>query len=824
MAKNTGLSDKEIKKIKEVLKGKKAPKGDSSTAMERSLKAQREGGYGAGIKEWFKTGQLERQAAGKKTNRAAIFRGLGMDNVASIVETLFEKSATEEEQAAAKKELGLDKKEKKVSGSGFSMSTSKQLLSRFKVVSENIAVIRKDVEFIKDRLSPKQFDAKKEGGKDNEKQRVQFDPLAPHGEQFRQVNEMGQVTTLKVGTGHLKSATMKAAMLGKPTAPKAAKATGKVAATKAPKAAKASGKMAKVKIPKAGKTTGKLSMIGAATKMTAAPKMPKAAPAAPKKFEDPAEASPFDDDIAKGLEKDPMTGVMTMLTSMDKKLDKILKQGGPGGSMFDDLMFISNFAKIAGPILSTVGGVLGPMAAVGAAAFIGYQVGSWLEKEFKLGDKVASAVDTVAGFFGGGTKAKQEKESSKQIEKLADFRNKSLEGTGWKYVAPAKPGEAGSLLDPNGKKVAVKEAPDDIKQKLGYGSKPPAGDKATAAPSTTAAPAASATPSAQPSAPSAPPSPSSPPSAPSAPPSASAPMTSAATEPSGPSMPAPSGGDKETMDMIKANEGYRLEPYKDSLGLWTVGVGHLIGNGKTLPDEWNRRFTPEEVDSLFAKDYSEHKDAAEDIPGFNNLDKKGQGALTDMTFNMGKVWWKKWPTFTKFMKNKDVTNAANSLQDSKWYTQVKGRAVRNVALIKNSATSTPASTTPTESVDKSAMVASTMAAPAASTAAPAPTAPAASAAAPTPAVASTGTATPAQTTNGAAIDAGTREMDAGKAAAMAAPAPVVVAASSSSPAAPSKLPSNPLPKALVRAAESTFARALAKDYSHPTAFTTVGTI
>jgi lysozyme len=33
-----------------------------------------------------------------------------------------------------------------------------------------------------------------------------------------------------------------------------------------------------------------------------------------------------------------------------------------------------------------------------------------------------------------------------------------------------------------------------------------------------------------------------------------------------------------------------------------VGVGHLIGDGKTLPPEWNRTFSPDEVDSLLAAD------------------------------------------------------------------------------------------------------------------------------------------------------------------------------------------------------------------------------
>ena len=56
------------------------------------------------------------------------------------------------------------------------------------------------------------------------------------------------------------------------------------------------------------------------------------------------------------------------------------------------------------------------------------------------------------------------------------------------------------------------------------------------------------------------------------------------------------------IDMLKHHEGVRCKPYRDCVGLWTVGVGHLIGDGKSLPDEWNKTFTMEEVDALLRKD------------------------------------------------------------------------------------------------------------------------------------------------------------------------------------------------------------------------------
>lgn len=54
--------------------------------------------------------------------------------------------------------------------------------------------------------------------------------------------------------------------------------------------------------------------------------------------------------------------------------------------------------------------------------------------------------------------------------------------------------------------------------------------------------------------------------------------------------------------LIKHHEGVRNRPYRCPAGLWTVGVGHLIGDGKSLPDTWNRVFTQEEIDGILKRD------------------------------------------------------------------------------------------------------------------------------------------------------------------------------------------------------------------------------
>ena len=59
---------------------------------------------------------------------------------------------------------------------------------------------------------------------------------------------------------------------------------------------------------------------------------------------------------------------------------------------------------------------------------------------------------------------------------------------------------------------------------------------------------------------------------------------------------------KAAIALIKHHEGVRSRPYRCPARLWTVGVGHLIGDGKLLPDSYNRTFTQEEIDGILKSD------------------------------------------------------------------------------------------------------------------------------------------------------------------------------------------------------------------------------
>jgi len=306
--------------------------------------------------------------------------------------------------------------------------------------------------------------------------------------------------------------------------------------------------------------------------------------------------------------------------------------------------------------------------------------------------------------------------------------------------------------------------------------------------------------------------------------SASTPMSSASsppqptaappvTPPPPPSKSSTGGGDADVKGMIRRHEGVRFKPYKDSLGLWTVGVGHLIGDGKTLPPEYDREFTQQEVDAMFDKDFEYHQAAAEKIPGYDDLNPKGQGALTDLTFNMGPSWYKKWPKFTSFLSAGNTEGAAQSLETSKWYGQVGRRAPEVVSMLRaggeGDAAGLPESKpsqsgTPSESAGLKAAASDggTM-------------------------VASTGgnTPRPVQSTTGSEMAAQSNDYQNTQMVAQNQPpsAPVIVNNNSGGNSQP-PTPKAPLPKAGTRSDDGSFMRALAKDFSHPSAFTTVSMV
>ena len=169
--------------------------------------------------------------------------------------------------------------------------------------------------------------------------------------------------------------------------------------------------------------------------------------------------------------------------------------------------------------------------------------------------------------------------------------------------------------------------------------------------------------------------------------------------------PGTSFAEPDIKQMIIGHEGSIEFPYKDSRGLWTIGVGHLIGDGKSLPPEYsayknnggpndkNNNKTPamteSQIQELFNKDYEKHKKIAMRTPGWELANDRGKAAMIDLAFNMG-AWHEKevdgkleWKNTVAALERGDFEAAAEGLSNSRWYKQVKDRGPTIVEMIRN---------------------------------------------------------------------------------------------------------------------------------------------
>ena len=87
--------------------------------------------------------------------------------------------------------------------------------------------------------------------------------------------------------------------------------------------------------------------------------------------------------------------------------------------------------------------------------------------------------------------------------------------------------------------------------------------------------------------------------------------------------------------LIKHHEGVRNKPYRCPAGLWTVGVGHLIGDGKQLPDGYNKTFTDREIDKILKADLRRFELGLSKLLPNVPLKQNEFDALISFCFNLG---------------------------------------------------------------------------------------------------------------------------------------------------------------------------------------------
>jgi lysozyme len=87
--------------------------------------------------------------------------------------------------------------------------------------------------------------------------------------------------------------------------------------------------------------------------------------------------------------------------------------------------------------------------------------------------------------------------------------------------------------------------------------------------------------------------------------------------------------------LLRHHEGVRNKPYQCPAKLWTVGIGHLIGDGKTLPPEWNKTFTNEEIDAILKRDLNRFELGVHKMLPNVRLRQHEFDSLVSFCFNLG---------------------------------------------------------------------------------------------------------------------------------------------------------------------------------------------
>ena len=141
---------------------------------------------------------------------------------------------------------------------------------------------------------------------------------------------------------------------------------------------------------------------------------------------------------------------------------------------------------------------------------------------------------------------------------------------------------------------------------------------------------------------------------------------------------------KEFVDEIKVFEGTKeyqkkmgyvkngkFIKYKDSLGYWTIGYGHLILEG----ENFDNGIDDSTADTMIIHDITNAANDAKKL--FTKykmkLPERAQYVLTGMVFQLGIQKTSKFVNFLTALSKNDYKKAANEMRNSAWYKQTPNR-------------------------------------------------------------------------------------------------------------------------------------------------------
>ena len=143
------------------------------------------------------------------------------------------------------------------------------------------------------------------------------------------------------------------------------------------------------------------------------------------------------------------------------------------------------------------------------------------------------------------------------------------------------------------------------------------------------------------------------------------------------------------IEKLVAAEGLRLQVYKDTLGIDTIGIGRNLEDRGITKQELDELDIPS-IDHVYKYGITEADAvylATNDVqiveeelvrahPCVDRLDSVRQLICIDMAFNMGVPRLCKFKKMWAAIEAEDYPTAAKEMLDSRWAKQVKGRATK----------------------------------------------------------------------------------------------------------------------------------------------------
>lgn len=124
------------------------------------------------------------------------------------------------------------------------------------------------------------------------------------------------------------------------------------------------------------------------------------------------------------------------------------------------------------------------------------------------------------------------------------------------------------------------------------------------------------------------------------------------------------------IETLKIDEGFRGQPYKDSLGFLTIGYGCKLPLDR------------EEAELLLNHRYQKTVSKINSFFYNFELPDIAMSVLYNMAYQLGVPGLLKFKRMISALKNKNYLSASVEMQDSRWYKQTPNRAKRLIKIME----------------------------------------------------------------------------------------------------------------------------------------------